>query len=796
MINNQAITNKLQTKENTVQLLEISAFKTEYAKILEECGYTGEPKVFALADLTLDAVPGVALLCADETGITSVSGTFVLEKADDRINAPKRAFSAKSVIRLNYNEFDRLVCEELISTARLVAVNGDVETVLSMCTFSARNDLLLFIKYCMKLKEGTFEGGEDVDFSPDLFCPVCGRRYANPASKSCLYCRGGAGLFKRFLKFAKKYTWRIVILLALMAVTTVIAAIAPYFSSTFLYDHVLNVKDPFYGRLLMVVMIVVGMNVLNILVGMVKSIVTAKMTGYLVCDLKVTIFESMKRLSLDFFTGRQTGGLMTQINEDAESIRWFFGDGISYYIISVAQILVVAVVMFFMQPALAAVCVAVLPFFFLLATATLRRQHYLHFKRHAAARRFNGRLSDSLGAVKVTKAFAMEKQESERFAEVTEGLAANARRISIYRHIAPPALRLVMYFSTILVWLVGGWLTIKGTMTYGFFALFISYCGMLNSPLFSLADMMDSFADFSNALRRLFEIYDAEPSVREKDDPDPKREIRGDIEFKNVCFSYEKNRRIIDNVSFKVPAGTSLGIVGHSGAGKSTIANLLLRLYDTDTGSITIDGVDVRDMSLHVLRDNIAIVSQETYIFEGTIYDNIAYAKEGATREEVVEAARLAGAHEFIVKLEEAYQTKVGIGGKNLSGGERQRISIARAILKKPKILVLDEATASMDTKTERIIQLSLDELARNRTTITIAHRLSTLSGVDKIIVIENGRLEEEGTSAELLTHDGIYKKLYMLQIEAMRNIIESDEQKPKEAFGKPHGKGPKGPPA
>ena len=233
--------------------------------------------------------------------------------------------------------------------------------------------------------------------------------------------------------------------------------------------------------------------------------------------------------------------------------------------------------------------------------------------------------------------------------------------------------------------------------------------------------------------------------------------------------------------------------MGHSGAGKSTIANLLLRLYDTESGSIMIDGENIKDISVGLVRDNIAIVSQETYIFEGTIYDNIAYAKEDASPEEVVEAARLAGAHEFIVKLEEAYQTKVGLGGKNLSGGERQRISIARAILKKPAILVLDEATASMDTKTERMIQLSLDMLSRDRTTITIAHRLSTLSGVDKIIVIENGRLCEEGTSAELIMQDGIYRRLYMLQIEAMKNIIEEDDAGHSASLEKAYEKKPAG---
>ena len=770
------------------KLLEISALKKEYAEILERCGFRGEPVIFALSDLTLDAMPGVDLLCAYKDCIAAVSGTFGLEEQG------KRVFHAESAVRIGFDEFEELKLEELISTGRIIASCGGTDRVLAMCTFTARNDMLLFVKYCLKLKEGTYNGGEEGDFSSELFCPSCGRRYRNPASKSCPYCGNSAGIVKKFLTFAKKYASKIILMLALLLAVSGIGVVAPVFSTTFFYDHVLAEGDPLYGKILMLVLIVAGVELAEILVNMVARIITAKTAGYLVYDLKVTIFESMKRLSLDFFTGRQTGGLMTQINEDAQSIHWFFVEGLSYYIVSIAKILVVAVVMFTIQPGLAAVCVAVIPLFFWLALKTLRRQHYLHFKRHAASRRFNGRLTDSMGAIKVTKAFAMEKQETERFSEVTEGLAASAKKIIMFRNIAPPGLRLVMFLSTILVWIIGGWLTIKGNMTYGLFALFLSYCNTLNSPLYSLADMMDSFADFANALRRLFEIYDAEPSVKESDRPVSKDSIKGSVEFKNVCFSYEKNRRIIDNVSFKVPAGSSLGIVGHSGAGKSTIANLLRRLYDAETGSVMIDGENVKDMSVKLIRDNIAIVSQETYIFEGTIYDNIAYAKEDSTPEEVVEAARLAGAHEFIVKLEEAYQTKVGIGGKNLSGGERQRISIARAILKKPAILVLDEATASMDTKTERMIQLSLDMLSKDRTTITIAHRLSTLSGVDKIIVIENGCLCEEGTAAELLTHDGIYKRLYMLQIEAMKNIIEEGEENHSAKLGAPYEKKPRGP--
>jgi ATP-binding cassette subfamily B protein len=243
------------------------------------------------------------------------------------------------------------------------------------------------------------------------------------------------------------------------------------------------------------------------------------------------------------------------------------------------------------------------------------------------------------------------------------------------------------------------------------------------------------------------------------------------VEFKGVDFSYTKNRKIIDNVSFSIEEGHILGIVGHTGAGKSTIANLIIRLYDCDEGEVLIDGINVKDLSFSSLYDNIAIVSQETYLFIGTILDNIRYAKPEATYEEVIRAAKCAGAHDFIIRLPDSYNTKIGFGYKDLSGGERQRISIARAILRDPRILILDEATAAMDTETEKLIQNALSVLTRGKTTIMIAHRLSTLRDADKLIVIEHGKVAEEGTHRELLDkEEGVYKKLYTLQAEALKN--------------------------
>ena len=267
------------------------------------------------------------------------------------------------------------------------------------------------------------------------------------------------------------------------------------------------------------------------------------------------------------------------------------------------------------------------------------------------------------------------------------------------------------------------------------------------------------------------EIMDAEPDVVEDENPVSMPEIKGEVSFEDVSFAYVGSRKVLENISFHVNPGETLGIVGHTGAGKSTIANLLIRLYDPVSGRITIDGTPTREIALSDLRRDVSIVSQETYLFVGSIYDNIAYARPDASRGEVVSAAKIAGAHDFIMKLPDAYQTRVGHGYMELSGGERQRVSIARAILRNPKILILDEATAAMDTQTERMIQAALEKLSYGRTTIIIAHRLSTLRNADKIIVIDGGKIPESGTHEELIRMNGIYYKLYKYQLDALKNI-------------------------
>lgn len=307
--------------------------------------------------------------------------------------------------------------------------------------------------------------------------------------------------------------------------------------------------------------------------------------------------------------------------------------------------------------------------------------------------------------------------------------------------------------------------------TYGTLVTYISMLAMAYAPLDFFNRFGQQLSECMNAAHRLFEIMDTVPDVQDKEGAVAPENFDGSVEFRNVSFEYLKNRRVIDNVSFKVEAGETIGIVGHTGAGKSTIVNLIMRLYDVTDGEVLIDGKNVKDLPMSFIRDNVSIVSQETYLFRGSIIDNIKYAVPDATDEEVVEAAKAAGAHDFIIKYPDGYNTQIGFGNKGLSGGELQRISIARAILKNPKILILDEATAAMDTATELKIQKAITNITRGKTTIIIAHRLSTLKDAKRLIVIEDGKMTESGTHRELIEKKGDYYKLYKMQLDALKVI-------------------------
>lgn len=742
-----------------------------------------------------------------EKEIVMIGGIqLVLPKEGARWNDKQKLtvkYSKISVTRLDRTKLSDYKTEKQISGCIVTAFNKETESyvLVTYLTGQYEED---FQELCRLLNDDKKEAGEEKDDKEkhrphgapppfggpggppphphgpgprggkgrkkDDYCEKCGRRYPDPHNKICPHCMDKGSVIKKLMSFLSKYKYSVLVILLAMAAVSAVGVISPYVSSGFFYDQVLTEGGKFYGEVLLVIFIIVSLKIVSLLVDMVNNIITARIVPKFVYDIKKTIFDSIERLSLGYFTNRRTGALMNQVTGDANTIYWFFVEGLPYLIVNVVQTVAVAVLMFFIDWRLSLVALVFCPLCFWLIKLLSLKMRKFHAKRYSASRSMNGLLSDVLAGVRVVKAFSRENEEIGRFNRRSEALADTDKQVSIFAGTAYPGVTFLFTLSSILVLGVGGWFVIKGEMTYGTLMTFTAYSSMLISPLMFFVNITQSITNCFNATYRLMEVMDAEPEVFEKADAETISDFKGAVTFEGVTFGYDKTRKVIEDVSIDIPAGSKIGIVGHTGAGKSTIANLLIRLYDADMGRITIDGKDVRDLTFDTMRKNIAIVSQETYLFQGTILDNIRYAKPDATMEEIITASKISGAHDFIIKLPDGYSTRLGWGYKELSGGERQRVSIARAILRDPKILILDEATSAMDTKTERSIQTALEKLTENRTTIMIAHRLSTLRDCEKLFVIEHGKVAEEGTHAELIQKKGIYFKLYTLQYQALKN--------------------------
>ena len=632
-----------------------------------------------------------------------------------------------------------------------------------------------FEKFCERLN--MTHRGEPIDDTlldaVQLNCPICHQPYPDPNRPVCPRCIDRRSIFDRLVGMFKDFKLEIVLIFVTIIMTNVLAVIAPWFGSKMLYDDVLTVGGKYYGQVLLVIMLMFFVNVLRVLTGIISGVITAKVVPTVTHKLRTRIYASMSKLSLAFFTSKQTGSLMSRVDRDSNNVYNFFVDIVPYGIANIIKLVGVAAIMFWLNPMLSAAVIIVIAVIIWLDDFLYRSERKLYRKLDVAMRSLNSVLSDVMNGQRVVKSFAKEEKEIKRYkAKNKNAYDVNERINNRVTSTVPFVWSFYRVVSTGL-FCFGCFLVIKGNIAYGVLMALMSYTDMIYEPIDFFMWIGDRWARCIDAASRMFEILDAKPTVAEPDEPVHIENMKGNIEFKNVSFEYEAGRPIIKNLSFKVEGGQMFGIVGKTGAGKSTIINLMARLYDVTSGEIVIDGVPIKKIPAEDLRRNIGIVSQETYLFMGTIADNIRYAKPDATIEEVIEAAKSANAHEFITKLPDGYNTKIGSGGVSLSGGERQRISIARAIIQDPNILILDEATASMDTRTERKIQVAIDSLKEGRTIIAIAHRLSTLRDADMLCVIENGELKELGTHDDLIRRKGKYFELYRLQADALKFIGE-----------------------
>ena len=490
-------------------------------------------------------------------------------------------------------------------------------------------------------------------------------------------------------------------------------------------------------------------------------------------DLRRQTYSHLHSLSMGYFSSKRTGSLISRVSTDSDRIWDFVAFGIVEASVSVLQIVGVTIVLLLLDWQLALVVMVPLPFIFALIVNNGFQMHRGFMRIWRKWSDMTSVLGDTIPGMRVVMAFDQSDRERKRFNGENEAVLEKAQDINIIWTAFWPLLVLGIQLMSIAVWifaiprLIGAEPTLAPSMQLGVFVSFLFYMNLFFFPSETFAQLSRMINRALSSAHRIFEVLDTEPEIFEKQEPVNLDPIQGNIRFENVTFGYDSVRLILKGISFEIKQGEFIGLVGPSGAGKSTIFNMIARFYDATSGQVQIDGEDVRDLNMGSLRRQIGMVMQDPFLFHGTILDNIRYGMNDATYQDVIDAARAANAHDFIVKLPNAYDTVVGERGHTLSGGERQRVSIARAILHNPRILLLDEATSAVDTETERKIQDAIDRLTENRTVIAIAHRLSTLRRANRLLVMKDGRLAEVGTHNELLNNkDGVYQNLYNLQRE------------------------------
>lgn len=591
-------------------------------------------------------------------------------------------------------------------------------------------------------------------------------------------------LILRLFTFARRYKWRLLVSLCLVFVTTGLGLVGPYITKLLVDNfggwHKLQPAQQQAERthalvlFLSIIALMLGLQLTNALIGYTRSMILAFVGTRAIFDLRSQLFRHVQRLSMRWFERHSHGGIMARVLYDVDAVQYALAGGIVDMLANAVTLVAVLVVLFWRAPGLALIGVAALPLYvanFLLFQRPIRRVAGEARDQYSEVYAI---LSESIAGIKVVKAFAREQHEARKFVQELRNSVDLSMRLARLRTLLSITSGMLTGLASIAVYYFGGMKMLKaGTMTMGDLLAFNQYLGMLYGPALALVTVSDTLNWITSSVERIFETLDTVPDIQEPKEPVRLTEIRGYVEFDHVWFAYEPGEWVLEDVSLTAEPGKVIALVGPSGSGKTTIVHLIPRFYDPTEGRVLIDGHDVRDLNLQFLRRNIGMVLQENFLFSGTIRDNIRYGRPEATDEEVVRAAMAANCHDFIMEFPDGYETVVGERGTRLSGGQRQRIAIARALLRDPRILILDEATAELDSESEALIQEALERLMRDRTTFIIAHRLSTVMNADQILVLDQGRIVERGTHAELATAGGLYAKLCEVQFKRAQDKID-----------------------
>ena len=606
-------------------------------------------------------------------------------------------------------------------------------------------------------------------------CSTCQLRLVT-AEDACPRCFQRGRILARVADLVAPHT-RGAVALGLLTVVGVAAELVPPKLQQYLVDDILSgrpaaggAEQPdFRTALLVVVLSLAASRVLLSIVAVFKGRLASTIGSGLTSRLRREMVEKLQSLSVGYFDRHQVSSMISRVAHDSEVLHGLVHQFTGGFLLQIVQLVAVGAMLVWINPKLAVFTLIPVPLVILGSWIFWQYVYPRHYRLWDASSKQMAALSGMLSGIRVVKAFAQEPREEERFQAASDHLRNWRQWVELTGSTYSAAMQIVFSLGGLIVWYVGGRDVLSREMTLGQLIAFLAYLAMFYAPLGALSSFTSWLTSFLSGSKRVLELLDTPALIAEPAEPAAWEEVRGAIAFRDVTFGYDENQPVLRDVTFSVAPGEMVGIVGRSGSGKSTIVNLLARFHDVQQGSVEIDGIDVRQLAGRQLRERLGIVFQESFLFRGTIWRNLAYGRPEATIEAGLTAAKAAGAHDFICRQPAAYETLLGERGAGLSGGEKQRLSIARTLLADPQILVLDEATSSIDAEAEREIQHALAALVRGRTTIAIAHRLSTLRNADRIIAFDRGRLVEEGTHAELLATDGLYARLVRIQTQVSR---------------------------
>ncbi|MDE0016178.1 MAG: ABC transporter ATP-binding protein [Candidatus Poribacteria bacterium] len=622
--------------------------------------------------------------------------------------------------------------------------------------------------------------------SEDHSCKNCGLLLPDEFSP-CPACTKKHKVMLRILTYIRPYRGRAILFIAFIIVGTLISLVPPYFNRI-LIDDILQLNNlvappadtrltwlgelfrriqPATTALSIAIGTLLAAQVISAIFSIFQGRLAAWLTFRISANIRSHVYQHLHNLSIRFFDKRTTGTVISHITEDSERLQDFMLEGLSFLAVQVFLFFGIGSVLFWINWKLACFILIPIPIIVFGAGWFWKKVRSLWHRAYRRRSKLFDVVNDSVSGIRVVRAFGQQKDEVNRFGNANiDARDYETHAEMIWATYYPPLMSAVQ-LGSLIVWYIGGLNVLSGTMSLGDLMTFLAYLMRFYEPMRYISPLINWASRSMTAAERLFEVIDSQPEQLDDGSLKALPNIAGEVKFHNMTFGYESHKPVLKDINLHVQPGEMIGLVGHSGAGKSTLINLICRFYTPDSGQLEIDGEDIRQINLKDLRQQIGVVLQDPYLFSGTIAENIAYAHPDASMEDIIAAAKAANAHEFIVKFPDGYDTEVGERGGSLSGGERQRISIARAILHNPRILILDEATSSVDVETEKKIQQAIDRLVQNRTTFAIAHRLSTLRNADRLFVIEKGKGVECGSHEELMEKKGIYYKLVETQREA-----------------------------